>query len=121
MKINEFFKHNFVMIPVIASVIFGTFTGVKYVIDLTNTIDANNVRVEKLLNDLGTVDDKYRDKIETLKDELAESKSTNSQKISELKGEVAKLDSALRMGEDLYRVLADQVREQSYDIKDLNR
>jgi len=25
------------------------------------------------------------------------------------------------MGEDLYRILADQVREQSYDIKDLNR
>jgi len=56
MKINQFFKHNFVMIPVIASVIFGTFTGVKYVIDLTNTIDANNQRVETLLGDLEGID-----------------------------------------------------------------
>ena len=49
MKVNEFFKHNFVLIPVIASVIFGTVTGIKYVIDLTNTIDANNQRVEKVV------------------------------------------------------------------------
>ena len=33
----------------------------------------------------------------------------------------AELSAAYRMGEDLYRILADQVREQSYDIKDLNR
>ena len=121
MKINEFFKHNFVMIPVIASVIFGTFTGVKYVIDLTNTIDANNQRVETLLGDLEVIDEKYRDKIDLLKDDLNEAETLNAQGIAELKAEVAKLDSALRMGEDLYRVLADQVREQSYDIKDLNR
>ena len=85
------------------------------------TIDANNQRVEKLLGDLEGIDDKYRDKIDTLKDDLNEAENLNSQEIAELKAEVAKLDSALRMGEDLYRVLADQVREQSYDIKDLNR
>ena len=121
MKVTDFFKHNFVMIPVVASIIFGTVTGIKYIVDLTNTIDANNQRVEKLLDDLETIDDKYRDKIDTLKDDLNEAENLNSQEIAELKAEVAKLDSALRMGEDLYRVLADQVREQSYDIKDLNR
>ena len=121
MKVTDFFKHNFVLIPVIASIIFGTVTGIKYIVDLTNTIDENNQRVEKLLDDLESIDDKYRDKIDALKDDLNQAENLNSQEIAELKAEVAKLDSALRMGEDLYRVLADQVREQSYDIKDLNR
>jgi hypothetical protein len=41
--------------------------------------------------------------------------------IADVKAQVAKLEASMRMGEDLYRVLADQVREHSYDIKDLNR
>ena len=38
MNVAELFKKNFVLIPVIASVLFGTFTGVKYVVNLTDTI-----------------------------------------------------------------------------------
>ena len=41
MSIAELFKKNFVLIPVIASVLFGTFTGVKYIVSLTETINKN--------------------------------------------------------------------------------
>ena len=43
MNIAELFKKNFVLVPVIASVLFGTFTGVKYIVNLTDTINTNQL------------------------------------------------------------------------------
>ena len=45
MSIAELLKKNFVLIPVIASVLFGTFTGVKYVVNLTDTINQNKAAI----------------------------------------------------------------------------
>ena len=42
MNIVDLLKKNVVMVPVIASLLVGTFTGVKYIVDLTETI--NNYR-----------------------------------------------------------------------------
>ena len=36
------------MVPVVASVLVGTFTGVKYIVNLTDTINANQAQIEKL-------------------------------------------------------------------------
>ena len=52
MNIAELFKKNFVLVPVIASVLFGTFTGVKYVVNLTDTINASEVHIVNLERDL---------------------------------------------------------------------
>ena len=41
MSIIDLLKKNVVMVPVIASLIVGTFTGVKYIVDLTETINKN--------------------------------------------------------------------------------
>ena len=41
MNIADLLKKNVVMIPVVASLIVGTFTGVKYIVDLTETINKN--------------------------------------------------------------------------------
>ena len=41
MSIADLLKKNFVLIPVIASVLVGTFTGVKYIVNLTDTINNN--------------------------------------------------------------------------------
>ena len=38
------------MVPVVASVIVGTFTGVKYIVDLTETINKNQAAIEKIQN-----------------------------------------------------------------------
>jgi len=98
-SIAELFKKNFVLIPVIASVLFGTFTGVKYVVNLTDTINASEVHIVNLERDLTMAQDK----------------------ISEMNTRLSSAEATWQMAENLYRTLADQVREHSYDIKDLNR
>ena len=40
---KSWLKSNIVMIPVVASILVGSFTGVRYVVTLTDTINANNV------------------------------------------------------------------------------
>ena len=99
MNIADLLKKNFVLIPVIASVLFGTFTGVKYIVNLTDTINASEVHIVNLERDLTTAQDK----------------------ISEMNTRLSSAEATWQMAENLYRTLADQVREHSYDIKDLNR
>ena len=99
MNIAELFKKNFVLVPVIASVLFGTFTGVKYVVNLTDTINASEVHIVNLERDLTMAQDK----------------------IAEMNTRLSSAEATWQMAENLYRQLADQVREHSYDIKDLNR
>ena len=50
MNIAELFKKNVVMIPVVASVLVGTFTGVKYIVSLTETINKNKSEIT-IIND----------------------------------------------------------------------
>ena len=45
MNVVDLLKRNVVMIPVVASVIVGTFTGVKYIVDLTETINKNKAEI----------------------------------------------------------------------------
>ena len=99
MNIAELFKKNFVLVPVIASVLFGTFTGVKYIVNLTDTINSNQSQIVNLQKDLTTAEEKLADQNTRL----------------------SSAEATWQMAENLYRTLADQVREHSYDIKDLNR
>ena len=99
MNIAELFKKNFVLVPVIASVLFGTFTGVKYIVNLTDTINANQAQIINLQRDLTVAQEKLTDQNTRL----------------------TSAESTWQMAENLYRQLADEVREHSYDIKDLNR
>ena len=99
MNIAELFKKNFILVPVIASVLVGTFTGVRYVVNLTDTINDNQTQIINLQRDLKVVQEKITDQNTRL----------------------TSAESTWQMAENLYRQLADQVREHSYDIKDLNR
>ena len=99
MNIAELFKKNFVLVPVIASVLFGTFTGVKYIVNLTDTINSNQIQIVNLKRDL----------------------TTAQEKLSDQNTRLSSAEATWQMAENLYRTLADQVREHSYDIKDLNR
>ena len=99
MNIAELFKKNFVLIPVIASVLFGTFTGVKYIVNLTDTINDNKTQIINLQRDL----------------------KVSQEKLTDQNTRLTSAESTWQMAENLYRQLADQVREHSYDIKDLNR
>ena len=50
MNIVDLLKKNVVMIPVIVSVLVGTFTGVKYIVSLTETINKNKSEIT-IIND----------------------------------------------------------------------
>ena len=99
MKIVDVIKSNFVMIPVVASVIFGAFTGIKYVINLNDTIHTNKQEIINLSRDL----------------------AVEQEKVSDLRTRLAAAESTWQMAENLYQTLANTVREHSYDIKDINR
>ena len=99
MNIAELFKKNFILVPVIASVLVGTFTGVRYIVNLTDTINNNQTEIVNLQRDLKVAQEKITDRNTRL----------------------TSAESTWQMAENLYRQLADQVREHSYDIKDLNR
>ena len=87
------------MVPIVASVLVGTFTGVRYVVNLTDTIDSNNQEITNLQRDLKQA-------------------QTN---ITDINTRLSSAEATWQMAENLYRTLADQVREHDYDIKDLNR
>ena len=99
MNIAELFKKNFILVPVIASVLVGTFTGVRYIVNLTDTINDNKTQIINLQRDLKVAEEKITDQNTRL----------------------TSAESTWQMAENLYRQLADQVREHDYDIKDLNR
>ena len=60
MNIADLLKKNVVMIPVVASLIVGTFTGVKYIVSLTETINKNKsaitiINEKDLKNQIGYI------------------------------------------------------------------
>ena len=87
------------MVPVVASLVVGTFTGVRYVVNLTDSINQSEQNIINLQRDL----------------KVAE------KKITEINTRLSSAEATWQMAENLYRQLADQVREHDYDIKDLNR
>ena len=50
MNLIDLLKKNVVMVPVVASLLVGTFTGVKYIVDLTETINKNKSAI-KIINE----------------------------------------------------------------------
>ena len=52
MNLVDLLKKNIVMVPVVASVLVGTFTGVRYIVNLTDTINSNQLAITNLQRDL---------------------------------------------------------------------
>ena len=99
MYFADLLKKNFIFIPVVASIVVGGFTSVKYVLNLTTTINASKITIVKLESEL----------------KIAQ------KELTDMNTRLTSAESTWQMAENLYRNLADQVREHSYDIKDLNR
>ena len=95
----EWVKKNIVIVPVVAAILAGTFTSVRYVLNLTDTIEANKQTLVNIQRDLKVAEDK----------------------LTEVATRLSVAEATWEMAENLYRQLADQVREHAYDIKDLNR
>ena len=88
MNIAELFKKNFILVPVIASVLVGTFTGVRYIVNLTDTINDNKTQIINLQRDL----------------------KVSQEKLTDQNTRLTSAESTWQMAENLYRQLADQVR-----------
>ena len=99
MNLVDLLKKNIVMVPIVASLVVGTFTGVRYIVNLTDTIDSNEQRLTKIERDLTQL----------------------TKNINDINTRLSSAEATWQMAENLYRQLADQVREHDYDIKDLNR
>jgi peptidoglycan hydrolase CwlO-like protein len=99
MNLVDLLKKNIVMVPIVASLVVGTFTGVRYIVNLTDTIDSNNLEITNLQRDLDQAE----------------------KNITDINTRLSSAEATWQMAENLYRQLADQVREHDYDIKDLNR
>ena len=99
MNLADLLKKNIVMVPVVASVLVGTFTGVRYIVNLTDTINSNQQEIINLRRDL----------------DVAQKEAVD------INTRLSSAEATWQMAENLYRQLADQVRENSYDIKDLSR
>ena len=97
--IVDLLKKNIVMVPVVASLVVGTFTGVRYVVNLTDSINQSEQDIINLQRDLKQA----------------------QKNIAEINTRLSSAEATWQMAENLYRQLADQVRENSYDIKDLSR
>ena len=95
----EWIKRNIVIVPVVAAILAGTFTSVRYVLSLTDTLEANKQTIINLERDLEVAKEKLTDTATRL----------------------SAAEATWEMAENLYRQLADQVREHAYDIKDLSR
>jgi peptidoglycan hydrolase CwlO-like protein len=52
MNLVDLLKKNIVMVPIVASLLVGTFTGVRYVVNLTDTINASEQEIINLERDL---------------------------------------------------------------------
>jgi|TARA_R100000388_G_C7220412_1_gene148621 chromosome segregation ATPase len=99
MNLVDLLKKNIVMVPVVASLVVGTFTGVRYVVNLTDSINQSEQEIINLQRDLTVAEEK----------------------IAEINTRLSSAEATWQMAENLYRQLADQVREHDYDIKDLSR
>ena len=99
MNLVDLLKKNIVMVPVVASLVVGTFTGVRYIVNLTDSINTSEQQIINLERDLKQA----------------------QKNINDINTRLSSAEATWQMAENLYRQLADQVRENSYDIKDINR
>ena len=99
MNLVDLLKKNIVMVPIVASLLVGTFTGVRYVVNLTDSINGSEQEIINLQRDLKQA----------------------QKNIAEINTRLSSAEATWQMAENLYRQLADEVREHAYDIKDLSR
>ena len=107
MNLADLLKKNIVMIPVVASVLVGTFTGVKYVVNLTDTINANQAEIQELK----TMD------VENIRRDM----KVLTDNVNTIIAKLERAEGTWEMAENLYELLANRVNDLEWDVKDLNR
>ena len=99
-----------VIIPIVVSILSATFGSVRYIINLTDTIEANNQQVILLNKDIQIIFDKY-----------AQDKEEFTREMFNVNARVTEVNAYFRALEEILRKTTDSVRDQQWDIKDLQR
>ena len=107
MNLVDLLKKNIVMVPVVASVLVGTFTGVKYIVNLTDTINANQAEIQELK----TMD------VENIRRDM----KVLTDNVNTIIAKLERAEGTGEMAENLYQLLANRVNDLEWDVKDLNR
>ena len=95
----DWFKKNIVIVPVVGAILAGTFTSVRYVLTLTDTVQVNKEKIDVMSNDV----------------------NRTKEMVNDIKQRLARAEATWDMAENIFQQLSDQVRQHEYDIKDLNR
>ena len=99
-----------VIVPIVVSILAATFGSIRYIINLTDTIEANNQQVILLNKDIQIIFDKY-----------AQDKEEFSREMFNVNARVTEVNAYFRALEEILRKTTDSVRDQQWDIKDLQR
>ena len=99
-----------VIIPIVVSILAATFGSIRYIISLTDTIDKNKQAVMLLHKDVQQIFDMY-----------AQDKEEVTREMFAVNSRVTEGAAYYRALEEILRKTTDAVREQQYDIKDLQR
>ena len=99
-----------VIIPIVVSILAATFGSIRYIINLTDTIDKNEQAVMLLDKDVEQIFNMY-----------AQDKEEVTREMFNVNSRVNEVQAYYRALEEILRKTTDAVREQQYDIKDLNR
>ena len=99
-----------IIIPIVVSILAATFGSIRYIINLTDTIEANNQQVILLNKDIQIIFDKY-----------AQDKEEFTREMFNVNGRVTEVNAYFRAMEEILRKTTDSVRDQQWDIKDLQR
>ena len=99
MNIADKLKSNIVVIPVVASIVVGSFTGIKYVLNLTNTINCNKQAIYIL-----------QDKI-----------SNQNETIKKANQDISNIYGVIQMSKEIMEIMGGQVSDLQWELRDLSR
>ena len=99
MNIADKLKSNIVVIPVVASIVVGSFTGIKYVLNLTNTINSN------------------KQAIFILEDKL----NKQNEVIKKVNQDISNIYGVIQMSKEIMEIMGGQVSDLQWELRDLSR
>ena len=99
-----------IIIPIVVSLLAATFGSIKYIINLTETIEQSRTQVILLNKDINQIFDKY-----------AQDKEEFTREMFNVNARVTEVNAYFRALEEILRKTTDSVRDQQWDIKDLQR
>ena len=105
MNLVDLLKKNIVMIPVVASLIVGTFTGVRYIVSLTETINKNK-------SEITTINDTHLFNFKTYIARIQENQNHLLLNIEKNKGNRI-------VSDDKMERLEDKIKQLEIDFKNL--